>query len=674
MSLNTSGAAAALPAAGVPAETGDSQGETGFGSLLQQLAATPPAAPGPSAGASAATPAMEAEKPKPAAAEDKESSSASVLTQVAALLQNAACPVNDTPAPQAEADVDSASVATVLSTPIQATQAVGGEFVRPGSVAQTSPVPPTLTAADVVVPQAPQTARDTSAPATAQTQLSQAVAENAPAQAVTVNAVVTPASTSASSRVPAGTPVANVAVNAGEAAAASEVAGDTVVSPNDSSPTPVPMIEARQVRLQVQAYQSQLGVLTPHLTDSTVVEAATPMSTTPQGVNEAQPQAVASAAPTPAQLPPGNLVPETLPLPQAAAGVMSQNSTGQSEPVLNTPIAVQFPVELPVDGGVSTGQAAPVLTAQAKMAVEQQPAAPVPTPAMPARQAEVSTSEPLTQSPAQPAAAAAPEPDLVGASAPAESGAATAAPLSVPPAGTSGMPNRPAAVPSAVSAAVYGQAVTPVGAKAARPAGTGVAAVAGSPRSLNDAVIAQTLQRPWQDAASAIGAATSAAPAEAAHLSRWDVVAQITDSLRAHAATLDKSITVQLNPPDLGEVRLTVRTDGDVLRGTLEVSSRATLDQLRSETPALLHRLSESGVALKQMDLVLAPSGAPGSSSYAQHDSGGSAAGQQWQESSARRWQGEDQAPSSGPARPEPATPRPAVETAAASGGINLWM
>jgi flagellar hook-length control protein FliK len=80
------------------------------------------------------------------------------------------------------------------------------------------------------------------------------------------------------------------------------------------------------------------------------------------------------------------------------------------------------------------------------------------------------------------------------------------------------------------------------------------------------------------------------------------VVNQIAGSVRANAARADRQIVVRLHPPELGEVRLRLRAEGNEIRGVLEVDNPRTLGELQRETPALVQRLAEDGVQLNQQD------------------------------------------------------------------------
>ncbi len=122
---------------------------------------------------------------------------------------------------------------------------------------------------------------------------------------------------------------------------------------------------------------------------------------------------------------------------------------------------------------------------------------------------------------------------------------------------------------------------------------------------------------------------------------------QIADALRASAARRGGRIVIQLNPPELGKVRVMLNTTGRDVRGVLEVDNPDTLNQIRREAPALLSRLAEAGIQLRQIDVSLSDRGADDSSLYSQlNDENGA-------------WQGaaDDQAQQSPSDRPGPEEP-----------------
>jgi flagellar hook-length control protein FliK len=115
---------------------------------------------------------------------------------------------------------------------------------------------------------------------------------------------------------------------------------------------------------------------------------------------------------------------------------------------------------------------------------------------------------------------------------------------------------------------------------------------------------------------------------------------QIVQTVAVNNLHGTRHITIQLTPPELGRVRLTLEADGDHVRGVLEVQNPRALAELKQGTDNLAQRLAESGVDLKRLDVQLVPPGREGSmgSSLTHNSDGGQGAqsghggqaGQQW--------------------------------------------
>jgi flagellar hook-length control protein FliK len=84
------------------------------------------------------------------------------------------------------------------------------------------------------------------------------------------------------------------------------------------------------------------------------------------------------------------------------------------------------------------------------------------------------------------------------------------------------------------------------------------------------------------------------------------VADQIVQSLRGASLRVDHQLVVRLSPPDLGDVRVTLRTSGDQVRGVVEVSNPETFKRLEREAPALVSRLQDSGIQVQRLDVTLA--------------------------------------------------------------------
>jgi len=82
------------------------------------------------------------------------------------------------------------------------------------------------------------------------------------------------------------------------------------------------------------------------------------------------------------------------------------------------------------------------------------------------------------------------------------------------------------------------------------------------------------------------------------------VADQLVESLRAGAAGSGRQVTVYLEPPELGRVRITFRSEGKDVRGVLEVENASTRAKLEREVAPLIQRLQDAGVQLRRLDVV----------------------------------------------------------------------
>ncbi len=107
----------------------------------------------------------------------------------------------------------------------------------------------------------------------------------------------------------------------------------------------------------------------------------------------------------------------------------------------------------------------------------------------------------------------------------------------------------------------------------------------------------------------AIASATAATAGEqtqqAAQPQDVDLVNQMLGPMRAGLQRAGDRITVQLDPPELGQVRVELRADGGSLRGVLRAENPQTLSDLQKEATSLMNRLAESGVQVRRLEVVL---------------------------------------------------------------------
>jgi len=147
---------------------------------------------------------------------------------------------------------------------------------------------------------------------------------------------------------------------------------------------------------------------------------------------------------------------------------------------------------------------------------------------------------------------------------------------------------------------------------------------------------------------------------------------QIIESVRHAIANGQREVTINLNPPELGRVRLTMYSEGNEIRGRLDVDNPRTLTEIRHQADLLTQRLAEDGIAIRRLEVhQMSNSGGQAGSFSPQH-----------QESAA-------QTPFSHarPAPPEHQRDRALADAGAAgtlaaasagesayTGGLNVWM
>ena len=83
------------------------------------------------------------------------------------------------------------------------------------------------------------------------------------------------------------------------------------------------------------------------------------------------------------------------------------------------------------------------------------------------------------------------------------------------------------------------------------------------------------------------------------------VADQIVQSIRAAGARVNQQIVVNLTPPELGKVRVTLRSSGHEIRGVLEADNPDTLRRLEREAAGLTQRLGDAGLDVRRMDVVM---------------------------------------------------------------------
>ena len=81
------------------------------------------------------------------------------------------------------------------------------------------------------------------------------------------------------------------------------------------------------------------------------------------------------------------------------------------------------------------------------------------------------------------------------------------------------------------------------------------------------------------------------------------MIEQITAHVQASRDNLGQEMTIRLDPPELGQVNIQLRTAGDGLQGLIRVEHARTLDELIRDMPTLLQKLADAGIEVKDIEL-----------------------------------------------------------------------
>lgn len=147
---------------------------------------------------------------------------------------------------------------------------------------------------------------------------------------------------------------------------------------------------------------------------------------------------------------------------------------------------------------------------------------------------------------------------------------------------------------------------------------------------------------------------------------------QIADQLRGAPLRAERTVTIRLNPPELGRVRVSFHREGGELRAVVEADSARTLQELQRETPGLLQRLGDAGVSLRRVEVTLSQDGpSDGSGAQSQLRDGQGQAGPQDGGAGA---ESQRHAPRPVEEEPQPADAHPAPVPDADDGGVNVWI
>jgi hypothetical protein len=83
------------------------------------------------------------------------------------------------------------------------------------------------------------------------------------------------------------------------------------------------------------------------------------------------------------------------------------------------------------------------------------------------------------------------------------------------------------------------------------------------------------------------------------------VADQIVQSIRGTSLRVDRQLVVRLSPPELGKVRVTLRTSGNQIHGVLEAENPETFKRLEREAVGLVARLQDAGLQVQRLDVTL---------------------------------------------------------------------
>ncbi len=150
---------------------------------------------------------------------------------------------------------------------------------------------------------------------------------------------------------------------------------------------------------------------------------------------------------------------------------------------------------------------------------------------------------------------------------------------------------------------------------------------------------------------------------------------QIIESVRQAVANGQREVTINLSPPELGRVRLTMYSEGNEIHGRIEVDNPRTLTEIRHQAELLTQRLAEDGIAIRRLDVhqMTNSGGQTGSYSPQQQDAAGQTP---W--SHARQMPAEQQRDRELAGQASTAQARAAASAGAgeplSAGGLNVWM
>jgi len=417
-------------------------------------------------------------------------------------------------------------------------------------------------------------------------------------------------------------------------ASAEDARGDAA---NEARPSQTPDPAANQAEKQPadESFADIVARLLESQEDALAPDQAAPSQSPPLKQTE-QAASPSSAAAINLDAAAAWVAPQASPVVAAAIPEMSEAATASAtSPNVNAPLPVDvttpmFRVTMPAQAIVAAQTSQAVRGGPEAQAAGAAGSAPVPT-ALP--QEAVAASTPAASA-ANPAPAGVPASTTLEASqgsgpmeaaqpSPAGTGEVSSQVVRAKPAGSDA--EGASRGPARAGISAFQQALAAAGARA-----TSSSSGEGSSQAAAWSVAGQI-------ASPASQASTSAGPAQvqsaAAASDGTQVVDQIASRLSSVGAGEGRQVTIELNPPELGKVQATFQSDGGGVRCLVVVSNPQTLDLVHHEKAALIERLADSGVQLKQIEISLGHSSSSGSF--------GSGSGPAQDGSFARQWGGQ---------------------------------
>ncbi len=152
-------------------------------------------------------------------------------------------------------------------------------------------------------------------------------------------------------------------------------------------------------------------------------------------------------------------------------------------------------------------------------------------------------------------------------------------------------------------------ATKPTSAQTDKPAQADAAAKPAQPtgQAIANIDVAAELTQPVE-AVQAIGATAAAGAgtqltSSISQANSTAMIEQITAHVQASRDNLSQEMTIRLDPPELGQVNVQLRTAGDGLQGLIRVEHAQTLDELTRDMPTLLQKLADAGIEVKDIEL-----------------------------------------------------------------------